>query len=66
MNVKQIEVLFFRNRCHLRRERECVGLMFEERIRHHFHFVKSNALIQLSETRGQSRGYEVDSMAAFG
>src|SRR5882672_11596012 len=33
--------------------------MFEERIRHHFDFMKTHTLVKFSQSRGQSRGNKV-------
>src|SRR6187431_2505884 len=43
MDVKQIEIFCFGDCRHLRRERECVRLMFKKWVRHHLDFVETNA-----------------------
>src|SRR2546425_12968254 len=66
MYMEQIEILLFRYRRHLRSQRQRVRLMLEQRIRHHLYFMKTHALVELCQTRRQSRGNEVDCVAASG
>jgi hypothetical protein len=44
-----------RDRRHFRRQRQIVRLMLEQRIRHHFDFVKLNFIAQFDKTRRQTR-----------
>ena len=53
MHVQQVEILAVRHHGHLRRQSEIVRLMLEQRIRQHLDFVKSHALVQFGEPRGQ-------------
>src|SRR6202008_2042135 len=64
VNVQQIEVLFLRDCRHFSSERESVWLMFKQRIRHHFDFVKMHALVEFSQTSGQYRSDEVNVVTA--
>src|SRR6185369_1222951 len=64
MDVQQIEIFFFSDSRHFCCERECVRLMFEQRIRHHLDFMKTHALVEFSQTSWQCRRDEVDGVTA--
>src|SRR5437868_399477 len=66
MHMQQIEILVFSYGRHLRRQRQRVRLMLEQRIRHHLDFMKTHALIQFSQPRRQSRGDEMHGVPALG
>ena len=53
VNVQQIELLGTGNGGHFCRESEVVGLMFEQGVAHHFHFVKVDSFAKLSQPRRQ-------------
>jgi hypothetical protein len=55
MNVKQVQFFGTGDGRHLGREGEVVWLVLEQGVRHHFHLVKVDALIQLGQPRRQKR-----------
>src|ERR1041385_1811995 len=65
VHVQQIEIFVFSYCRHLRCQRQRVGLMLEQRIRHHLDFMKSHPLIQFSQARGQRGRDEMNGMAAL-
>src|SRR6185369_11329871 len=64
MDVQQIEILFFSDSRHFCRERECVRLMFEQRIRHHLDFMETHTLVEFGQTSWQCRRDEVNCVTA--
>src|SRR5262249_30978019 len=64
MHVQEIEILFFSDGRHLRRQCKRVRLMLKQRIRHHLDFVKTHPIVELRQPGWQCRGNEVDCVAA--
>src|SRR5438477_7301758 len=64
MHVQQIEILSLSHGRHFCCQSQCVRLMLEQRVRHHLDFMKPHALIELSQTRRQSRRNKMHRMAA--
>jgi hypothetical protein len=62
--VEQVEVFGLGHVRHLRRQGQRVGLVLEERVRHHLDFVEPDALAQLDEAGRQRRGDEVNRVSA--
>src|SRR6266576_3337536 len=64
VNVKEIQILLLRHFRHLGCERQGVGLMLKQRIRHHLNFMEAHALIELRKPRWQSGSDEVDGVTS--
>ena len=65
MHVQQIELFRTGDRRHFCCEREVVGLMLKQRIRHHLDLVKMHAVIQFGDAGRQDGRDEVDVVPAF-
>jgi hypothetical protein len=63
--MQQVELFSTGYRGHLSGKSEVIRLMLKQRIRHHFHLVKMDPLIQLSEPCRQKGRYEVYVMATL-